>query len=62
MLDWGGEVLLLLVAHVQDRVDIIHHRHVRQERNQVQQFGIVRVIKPRGDWDRIGLVEDIAGG
>jgi len=58
----GRATQALIKVRVQHGPDVLRRSEVRQEGDQVGEFGVVRVVEPRRDRDGVVRVEDVGGG
>jgi hypothetical protein len=49
-------------VRIQDSPHVVRCRQVREEGNEVGEFGVVRVVKPGRDGDGVVRVEDVGRG
>ena len=53
----------MLCGRIEDPPHVVARlTQIRKERAEVVQFGIVGVIEPRRDWDRVVRMEDVGRG
>lgn len=53
---------LLVNEAVEDRTNVVHLRQVCKHADHVHQFGVVRIVEPRGHRDGVLWVKDVGGG